>query len=59
MLPSDPVILLGFLNMKLRDQFDSPEELCKGMDVDPTDFEKYIAERGISYFTAGKRFVLD
>jgi ADP-ribose pyrophosphatase len=37
-LPSDPAILLSFLNMKLRDEFDSPEALVKGLDLDEDEF---------------------
>lgn len=33
MLPNDPVMLLSFINMKLRDQYDSLEELCDDLDV--------------------------
>lgn len=58
-LPSDPAILLSFLNMKLRDEYDSPESLCKGLDIEPDEFETYIKSRGISYYQEGKRFVLD
>ncbi len=58
-LPSDPAILLSYLNMKLRDEYDTPETLCRNLDIEPEDFEKYIASKGISYFPEGKRFVLD
>ena len=40
-LPSDPAILLSFLNMKLRDEFDSPEALVKGLDLDEDEFKEY------------------
>lgn len=58
-LPKDAAILLSYLNMKLRDEYSSPEELCKSMDIDPEQFAAYIAERGISFFAAGNRFVMD
>lgn len=58
-LPSDPAILLSFLNMKLRDYNPSVEALCRELDIDPDEFAQYIAKRGISYFEPGKRFVLD
>ena len=34
MLPKDPVILLSFVNTKLRDEFASLEELCAALDAD-------------------------
>lgn len=58
-LPSDPAMLLSFLNMKLRDEFETPEALIRGLDIDEDDFRKWIAARNISYFAEGKRFVLD
>ena len=33
MLPKDPVMLLSFINMKLRDQYDSLESLCEDFNV--------------------------
>lgn len=33
MLPKDPAMLLSFINMKLRDQYDSLELLCDDLDV--------------------------
>lgn len=58
-LPSDPAILLSFLNMKLRDYSPSVEALCRDLDLDPEEFIQYISRRGISYFEPGKRFVFD
>lgn len=58
-LPSDPAILLSYLNMKLRDYSPSVEALCRDLDLDTEEFARYIAQRGISYFEPGKRFVLD
>ena len=58
-LPKDPAILLSYLNMKLRDAYGTPQELCDDLGLDPTEFNDYIASRGISYFAEGRRFVLD
>lgn len=33
MLPKDPAMLLSFINMKLRDQYDSLASLCDDLDV--------------------------
>ena len=35
MLPKDPYILLSFVNTKLRDEFDTLEDLCAAFDVEP------------------------
>ena len=36
MLPSDPVILLSYVNTKLRDEYPSLRELCASLDADET-----------------------
>ncbi|MDE6954093.1 MAG: DUF4250 domain-containing protein [Erysipelotrichales bacterium] len=33
MIPNDPVMLLSFINMKLRDQYDSLDALCDDLDI--------------------------
>ena len=37
MLPNDPVMLLSFINMKLRDQYSSLDALCDDLDVSKED----------------------
>lgn len=32
-MPNDPVMLLSYINMKLRDQYDSLDRLCDDLDV--------------------------
>lgn len=33
MLPTDPIILLSYVNTKLRDEFQSLEDFCKSLDI--------------------------
>ena len=33
-VPSDPMMLLSFVNMKLRDFYGSLDELCNDLDVE-------------------------
>ena len=48
MIPNDPVMLLSFVNLKLRDYYGSLEALCEDLDVDmETPKEKL---KGIQYF---------
>ena len=35
-IPNDPVILLSFLNTRLRDQYDSLSALCDDLEQDET-----------------------
>ncbi|MEG0277404.1 MAG: DUF4250 domain-containing protein [Coprobacillus sp.] len=42
MLPKDPIILLSYINTKLRDQYDSLEWLCEDLDIDKKDIEEKL-----------------
>ncbi|ABX40888.1 DUF4250 domain-containing protein [Lachnoclostridium phytofermentans] len=33
MLPTDPIMLLSYVNTKLRDEFQSLEDFCQSLDV--------------------------
>ena len=49
MLPNDPMILLGVLNTKLRDEYDSLGALCADLDEDREALEKKLAAAGYRY----------
>lgn len=33
MIPQDPAMLLSYINMKLRDQYHSLDDLCDDLDI--------------------------
>ncbi len=47
MLPQDPVMLLSFVNLKLRDYYGSLEAMCEDLDADQEQIESKLA--GIDY----------
>ena len=47
MIPKDPVMLLSFMNLKLRDYGMNLEELCDDLDVARSEIEETLA--GIDY----------
>ena len=49
MLPKDPVILLSFLNMKLRDRYKSLMDLCDDLDEDEAEILKIMHDAGYTY----------
>ena len=55
-LPQDPFMLLGVVNMKLRDQYVSLDELCEDLQVERKDLEARLAAAGFEYLEAHKRF---
>lgn len=47
MIPNDPVVLLSFVNLKLRDYYSSLEAMCEDMDIDQAQIVEKLA--GIDY----------
>ena len=56
MLPSDPIMLLSFVNMKLRDQYASLDALCEDMDVSKDEIAAKLAAVGYEYDKEKNRF---
>lgn len=56
MLPKDPMILLSFVNTKLRDEYDSLSALCEDLDADQTELEHTLEAVGFRYDAARNRF---
>lgn len=49
-------MLLSVVNMKLRDQYASLDELCDDLQVDRQALEARLAAAGFEYQEAHKRF---
>ena len=47
MIPKDPVMLLSFINLKLRDYYGSLDALCDDLDADRAEIEDKLS--GIDY----------
>ena len=47
-LPSDPVMLLSYVNTKLRDDYSSLDELCSSLGADKDDICSRLAM--VNYF---------
>ena len=56
-LPEDPVMLLSFINMKLRDQYASLDALCDDLNVLSVELEEKLGEIGYFYNAKENRFV--
>ena len=56
-IPNDPVILLSFLNTRLRDQYDSLSALCDDLEQDETAITQKIAAIGYTYDRDQKQFI--
>lgn len=50
MLPKDPVMLLSFMNMKLRDNYSSLDALCDDLEINKEELTEIIGKlEGIGY----------
>ena len=47
MIPKDPVMLLSFINLKLRDYYGNLDGLCEDLELDRKELENKLA--GIDY----------
>jgi hypothetical protein len=56
-IPSDPVILLSFLNTKLRDFYPSLDALCEDLEQDPRSLTQKIAAIGYTYDSEKNQFI--
>ena len=57
MLPQDPVILLSYLNTKLRDQYPSLEALCDDLQADAGEIAAKLEAVGYAYDPQRNQFV--
>ena len=49
MLPKDPMILLSYLNTKLRDEYPSLEALCEDLELERDELTDRLHEAGFDY----------
>lgn len=55
-IPSDPFMLLSFLNMKLRDEYDSLDSLCDDMGIDKDAIVEKLRDAGFKYSVEQNKF---
>ena len=56
-IPKDPVILLSFLNTKLRDHYSSLSALCDDLELDMNQLKENIAAIGYTYDSDRNQFI--
>ena len=57
MLPQDPMILLSYVNTKLRDEYASLDELCCGLDADKEELIRKLEGVNYTYSPEKNRFL--
>lgn len=58
MIPRDPIMLLSWANMKLRDSYPSLEELAAGESADCDSICDTLKKAGYTYDPTQNRFVI-
>jgi len=53
MLPQDPIILLSYVNTKLRDEYADLDELCDDLDADKEELIRKL--EGVNYVYSPER----
>lgn len=56
MIPNDPMMLLSFINMKLRDEYNSFDSLCDNLDVDKDEIVSKLGAVGYRYNKDNNQF---
>lgn len=57
MIPKDPVMLLSFINLKLRDFYGSLDAFCEDMDIERTEIEDKLSSIDYHYDKEKNQFV--
>ncbi len=57
-LPEDPMMLFSFINMKLRDNYSSLDELCDDMHLQKEMLVQKLKSAGFEYKAADRRLLI-
>jgi hypothetical protein len=57
MIPVDPYMLLSYINLKLRDFYESPEILCDDLNIDRQELEDKLSSINYHYSEENNQFV--
>ena len=57
MIPNDPVMLLSFVNMKLRDKYSTLNDMCEDLDISSTEIVEKLAKIDYHYDVEKNQFI--
>lgn len=55
-IPQDPVMLMSWVNTKLRDEYPAFEALCDDLQLDRQAIEEKLSAAGFDYMPAVNQF---
>lgn len=56
-MPKDPVILLSYVNLKLRDIYSSLDSMCEDLELDKDELVQKLAVIDYAYDAAQNQFI--
>lgn len=56
-IPNDPIILLSFINTRLRDCYADLDALCEDMELDKNELCSKLKSVGYTYGEAQNQFI--
>lgn len=56
-IPTDPAILLSYINTQLRDNYPSLDELSKSLSVDENEIKSKLSTIGYEYNVELNKFI--
>ena len=56
MMPKDPVMLMSFVNMKLRDEYRTLEDFCTAFGIDETKLKAQMEAAGFEWMPGIRQF---
>lgn len=56
-IPKDPIILLSFINTKLRDFYPSLYDACKDLNINENELKNTLANIGYEYKSDKNQFL--
>jgi hypothetical protein len=57
MLPQDPIILLSYVNTKLRDEYSTLDELCAALDAGKEELVRKLEGVNYTYSPEQNQFI--
>lgn len=56
MIPKDPIMLLSYVNLKLRDNYSDIEALCDDLDVDKEEIDQILKSADYHYDRSANQY---
>ena len=57
MIPKNPVMLLSFINLKLRDDYGDLDRLCEDLNVNRVEIEQKLEQINYRYDRTHNQFI--